>query len=219
MIYSIFVTAIHAAFGEEPGEELMASQDSNSGSKNNSTSGDREESYSGVNSGGMTTFVLSMVVTFASFFYVVFFSGGIDLKEVKPAAAPVPQVVAEAKVDVSGITEPWLPNADMVKHGAAVFKTNCAMCHGATGAGDGVAGANLNPKPRNLIEGQWKQGGGDLALFKTLQTGVPGGSMQGYKDALPAKDRWALVQFIHSITKDPIRDSEADLKAKAPTLK
>lgn len=179
----------------------------------------REESQSGVNQGGMTMFILSMVVTFASFIYVSFFSGGIDLKEIKPLEeAAVEQKVAEVKVDVSGITEPWLPNDDMVKHGAAVYKTNCAMCHGNEGKGDGVAGGALKPPPRNLIEGKWKQGGSELGLFATLQNGVPGTSMQGYKDALPAKDRWALVQFFHSITQDKVNDSEADLKAKAPTL-
>ena len=199
----------------------MATQDSKPGQMDsNRHENDREESQSGVNSGGMVVFILSMAVTFACFIYVSFFSGGIDLKEVKPIdAKAVEQVVAEAPVDVSGIKEPWLANADMVKHGAAVFKTNCAMCHGAAGAGDGVAGANLNPKQRNLIEGKWKQGGGELAMFATLQNGIPGGSMRGYKDALPAKDRWALVQFVHSITNNKINDSEADLKAKAPSLK
>lgn len=182
----------------------------------------REESQDGVNSGGVVAFVISMVVTFACFIYVTFFSGGVDLKEVKVtddsgATQTVAQV--EEKVDVSDVTEPWLANEKMVKHGAAVYKMNCAMCHGVAGAGDGVAGGGLNPKPRNLIEGKWKQGGTSLELFATLQNGVPGGSMQGYKDALPAKDRWALVQFIRSITKDLPADIEADLKAKAPGLK
>ncbi|MCE2944074.1 MAG: hypothetical protein LW828_05040, partial [Xanthomonadaceae bacterium] len=27
------------------------------------------------------------------------------------------------------------------------------MCHGNEGKGDGAAGAGLNPKPRNLVEG------------------------------------------------------------------
>lgn len=182
----------------------------------------REESQDGVNSGGVVAFVISMVVTFACFIYVTFFSGGVDLKEVKVtddsgATQTVAQV--EEKVDVSDVTEPWLANEKMVKHGAAVYKMNCAMCHGVAGAGDGVAGGGLNPKPRNLIEGKWKQGGTSLELFATLQNGVPGGSMQGYKDALPAKDRWALVQFIRSITKDLPADIEADLIAKAPGLK
>ena len=180
----------------------------------------REESQSGVNPGGMKMFIAAMLVTFAAFFYVSFFSGGIDLKEVKPIdEKAVEQKVAEVKVDVSGIKEPWLANGDMVKHGAAVFKTNCAMCHGAEGKGDGIAGKALKPPPRNFVEGKWTHGGGELAMFATIQNGVPGTSMQGYKDALPAKDRWALVQFIHSITENKINDSEADLKAKAPGLK
>lgn len=189
------------------------------------TTGDagmREKTQGDHNAGGMVAFVISMAVTFACFIYVVFLSGGIDLKEVKPAeASAAAQVVAAApvKVDISDIKEPWLPNEKMVAHGQAVFKTNCSMCHGEKGMGDGVAGASLNPKPRNLVEGQWKQGGSMLQLFATLQTGVKGSSMQGYQASLPAADRWALVQFIHSITQNKTADSEADLKAKAPGLK
>ncbi len=182
----------------------------------------REESQDGVNSGGVVAFVISMVVTFACFIYVTFMSGGVDLKEVKTTtdtAATQQIAAAPEKVDVSDVTEPWISNEKMVKHGAAVYKTNCAMCHGEKGAGDGVAGGSLNPKPRNLIEGKWKQGGTSLALYATLQNGIPGSSMQGYKDALPAKDRWALVQFIRSITSTPVADADADLKAKAPGLK
>ncbi|CAN5594091.1 hypothetical protein BH10BDE1_BH10BDE1_31350 [soil metagenome] len=179
----------------------------------------REESQSGVNKGGMFVLILSMVVTFSVFIYVSF-TNGIDLKEIKPVdAAAVEQKVVEAPVDVSGIKEPWLPNADMVKHGAAIFKTNCAMCHGAEGKGDGIAGKALKPPPRNFVEGKWTRGGGEIAMFTTIQNGSPGTSMQAYKDALPAKDRWAVVQYIHSITSNVVHDSEADLKAKAPSLK
>ena len=34
--------------------------------------------------------------------------------------------------------------------GKAVFQQNCAICHGATGQGDGAAAAGLNPKPANF---------------------------------------------------------------------
>lgn len=179
----------------------------------------REESQSGVNKAGMFVLILSMVVTFSVFIYVSF-TNGIDLKEIKPAeTAAVEQKVVDAPVDVSGIKEPWLPNEDMVKHGAAIFKTNCAMCHGNEGKGDGIAGKALKPPPRNLVEGKWTRGGGEIAMFTTIQNGSPGTSMQAYKDALPAKDRWAVVQYIHSITSNAVHDSEADLKAKAPSLK
>ncbi len=184
--------------------------------------GMREKTQGDHNAGGMVAFVISMAVTFACFIYVVFLSGGVDLKEVKPvetSAANQAAPAAPVKVDISDIKEPWLPNEKMVAHGQAVFKTNCSMCHGEKGLGDGVAGASLNPKPRNLVEGKWKQGGSALQLFATLQTGIKGSSMQGYQASLPVADRWALVQFIHSITQNKSADSEADLKAKAPGLK
>ena len=36
--------------------------------------------------------------------------------------------------------------------GKAVFTQNCAVCHGATGKGDGAAAAGLNPKPANFAD-------------------------------------------------------------------
>lgn len=198
----------------------MASTGGNSGG-NSQDMNMREKSQSDFNSAGALTFILSMVVTFGCFIYVSFFSGGIDLKEVKPADSTATQTQAQAapvKVDISDIKEPWMPNDKMVAHGTALFKQNCQMCHGEKGLGDGIAGANLNPRPRNLVEGKWKQGGSSLELFATLQTGIKGSSMQGYKDAMPAKDRWALVQFIRSITQNKVADKDDELKAKAPSM-
>ena len=39
--------------------------------------------------------------------------------------------------------------ADSAK-GQEVYNTYCALCHGPTGLGDGVAAATLDPKPRDL---------------------------------------------------------------------
>lgn len=36
--------------------------------------------------------------------------------------------------------------------GKAKYDTLCVTCHGASGAGDGVAAASLNPKPRNFSD-------------------------------------------------------------------
>jgi mono/diheme cytochrome c family protein len=92
------------------------------------------------------------------------------------------------------------------------------MCHGKEGKGDGPAGAGLNPKPRNLVEGQWKLGGDSVTLFTTLTNGIQGSSMPGFKQLSPA-DRWALVQFIRSITQNKSADDAAKLKAFAETAK
>ncbi|MES2857272.1 MAG: cytochrome c [Bdellovibrionota bacterium] len=175
-----------------------------------------QDSY---NKGGMVTFMLSMIASMGILIYVSFFAG-IDLKETKQEeAGQVAPIAAEAakKVDVSGVKDPWNPSDDMVAHGKQLFTTNCAMCHGASGKGDGPAGASLNPKPRNLVEGQWKFGGTRLGLFGVLHDGIKGTSMQAYKH-MPPVDRWALVHYVRTVTENKVEDNDADVAAKAPSL-
>ena len=38
----------------------------------------------------------------------------------------------------------------LLEKGKAAYTVNCLMCHGDQGDGNGVAGAMMNPKPRNL---------------------------------------------------------------------
>jgi mono/diheme cytochrome c family protein len=170
---------------------------------------------------GMITFVLSMFVSTLVLIYVAFFSGGIDLKEIAPPTedgAPTQQVAAAGPVDVSGVQDPWVSSDQLIAAGKQLYQTNCAMCHGAEGRGDGVAGASLNPKPRNLVQGGWKKGGGRLGLMAVLNEGVAGTSMQAYKH-LPVNERWAMVHFIMSITQDKGKDNDAEVAAKAPSIK
>ena len=174
------------------------------------------------NKNGMITFALSMGVSLIFLVYIAFFTGGIDLREVKDQVPGATQTQAaaevDAPVDVSGIKNPWVSSDELVKGGKQIFAQNCAMCHGATGAGDGVAGASLNPKPRNLIEGKWQHGGDRLGLMGVLEKGIPGSSMQSYKAALKINQRWALVHYIHSITKNLVKDDDATVAGKAPSL-
>lgn len=169
------------------------------------------------NRGGLFAFLFSMGFVFLFFVYIIAIHPGIDLKENIQDPKKL-QETAKDTFDISKIPDPWVGSEDIVKHGAKVFAQNCAMCHGAEGKGDGAAGAGLNPKPRNLVEGPWKQGGGLIAHFKTLQNGIPGGSMASYAH-LKAADRWALVHFIESITKakgsdDPVKVAEFAKNAK-----
>ena len=82
--------------------------------------------------------------------------------------------------------------------------------------GDGAAGKALNPPPRNLVEGGWKVGGDRVALFKTLQLGIEGTSMAAFGH-IPKNDRWAMVHFIRSITKDKTKDDDTKVEEFAKT--
>src|SRR3972149_9864178 len=47
------------------------------------------------------------------------------------------------------------PRGDAEK-GEALYAQKCAVCHGVTGKGDGVAEFVLFPKPRDLTSGKFK---------------------------------------------------------------
>ncbi|MBX3020308.1 MAG: cytochrome c [Bdellovibrionales bacterium] len=172
------------------------------------------------NRGGFIAFLFSMVFSLTFFIYISMIHPGIDLKEVKEQAPGAEQTVAGGggAVDVSKIAKPWEDNPDMVAHGKQVYGNVCAVCHGPAGMGDGPAGKGLTPPPRNFVEGKWKHGGDSIALFETIKNGMPGTSMAAF-GTLPLNDRWALVQFIHSVTKNRIKDDAAKLEAFAKTAK
>ena len=179
------------------------------------------------NRGGMIAFVFSMAFSILYFGYISFMSGGIDLKEVSAtepgasatqAAGDGAAAPAEKDVDVSKVKDPWHSTPDIVAHGRALFKTNCALCHGPQGKGDGPAGMSLNPRPRNFVEGKWKKGGTSLGLFDVVTHGLPPSAMASYAH-LPAVDRWSLVAYVRSITQNKVADDDAELNKIAPTLK
>lgn len=85
----------------------------------------------------------------------------------------------------------------ILEKGKASYAMNCIVCHGEKGDGNGVAGAAMNPKPRNFITDKYKQGDKVDAVFKTISDGMKGTSMAGFGH-LPEADRWALAHYILS---------------------
>lgn len=170
------------------------------------------------NRGGMLAFLFSMGFSIAFIFYLVAIHSGVDLKEnvIDPRAAT--QLEGGPQFDISKVSEPWVESEDLVKYGQKVYTTNCAMCHGPDGKGDGPAGAALNPKPRNFVEGKWTKGDGVINHFKVISSGISGTSMAGYSHFTTA-DRWALVHYIESITQNKSKDSAESVSEFAKSAK
>ena len=104
------------------------------------------------------------------------------------------------------------PTPEMVDKGKTTFTTNCVSCHGEQGKGDGVAGASLNPKPRNFHEMTgWTNGPAITMMYKTLQEGITNRGMASFAN-LPPEDRLNLIMYIRTFSPDfpPVTQVQLD---------
>ncbi len=87
--------------------------------------------------------------------------------------------------------------------GAPLYAQNCAVCHGATGAGDGPAGVGLEPPPANLQDRARQDRLSLYAIYSTLGQGIEGTDMPSFADQLDERQRWDLATYIAGFTADP----------------
>lgn len=79
--------------------------------------------------------------------------------------------------------------------GKQLYATNCAMCHGAAGKGDGENAAVLNPPPIAFTDHDRARKRSAFGLYQVIGQGVEGTAMPSF-DSLSPMDRWALAFFI-----------------------
>lgn len=85
----------------------------------------------------------------------------------------------------------------LLEKGKTAFTTNCVICHGDKGDGNGPAGAAMNPKPRNFAKDKFKAGDKHEQVFKTISEGLPGTAMVAFGH-LPEEDRCGLAYYVLS---------------------
>lgn len=111
------------------------------------------------------------------------------------------ELLTRTAVKIAGVNvqEIAKPTAELIAKGKELYQASCASCHGNEGKGDGVAGAGLNPPPRNFISKDGWTNGMTLAdMFKTLEEGIAGTAMVAY-EYMPVADRFAIIHYIHSL--------------------
>ena len=78
---------------------------------------------------------------------------------------------------------------------STLYQTNCVVCHGERGHGDGPVGRKFDPVPVDLNK-DYTQSQADGQLFFTLTRGRV--AMPFYRDALSQQERWDVINYVKS---------------------
>jgi mono/diheme cytochrome c family protein len=97
------------------------------------------------------------------------------------------------------IKNPVPAGSASIAAGQALYQKQCTACHGDSGKGDGSMGEELNPKPSNLSDADWKHGATDGEIFTVIREGVKLTGMKGYARQMTTHQVWDVVNYIRSI--------------------
>lgn len=81
-----------------------------------------------------------------------------------------------------------------LNRGRALYATQCAACHGATGAADGPAALALDPPPIAFTDRKRADQRSIFGLYQVVTQGLEGTDMASFAQ-LPEEDRWALALY------------------------
>lgn len=113
--------------------------------------------------------------------------GGIGLIALRPG------IVRAYPTSFYAPTQPYA--APSIARGAPLYAANCAVCHGASGEGNGPLAATLSIRPADLTEEHiFAHSVGDI--FWWVSHGRDDGVMPGFADKLTPDQRWDLINFV-----------------------
>lgn len=110
----------------------------------------------------------------------------------------IPRAPAEAK----RLTNPFPATDAVILEGERIYQTKgtCFTCHGTTGRGDGPAGLELNPRPRNFTNAAFQDLRTDGELFWVIRNGSPGTRMFSYSPSvITEEEAWKVIHYIRTL--------------------
>src|SRR6185503_12301211 len=101
-------------------------------------------------------------------------------------------------------------STESVELGKKLYAENgCIKCHGSLGRGDGPSATTLmddwgHPiRPADLSQSwTFRAGSSREDIFRTMTTGLNGTPMPSFQDGLTVEQRWAITDFIASLSGD-----------------
>jgi mono/diheme cytochrome c family protein len=87
-----------------------------------------------------------------------------------------------------------IPSAADLTAAETLYEKNCSLCHGKTGAGDGLSAGALAPPPTNFRQLRPFM----ARALDALTHGVPGSAMPPWDSKLSEAERRALARYVRS---------------------
>jgi mono/diheme cytochrome c family protein len=127
-------------------------------------------------------------------YFITTFSPDFSNAEFAPKAEPLPSAPA--------VTQ------ESIELGQKLYvETGCVKCHGNLGRGDGPSAPTLMDdygqpiRAANLTQSWTFRGGSSREdIFRTMSTGLNGAPMPSFTDSLTTEQRWAITDFIASLS-------------------
>jgi mono/diheme cytochrome c family protein len=88
-----------------------------------------------------------------------------------------------------------------VEVGQRVYTERCVLCHGASGKGDGVGAAGLDPKPRDHTDGSYMNTQTDEALLNVIKNGK--GNMPAWGNVLSEVESQSVLMYVRTLAVPP----------------
>lgn len=83
--------------------------------------------------------------------------------------------------------------------GEKIYRSQCSLCHGIAGQGDGPTGAALTPPPSKLADAVFFRDASPLDFYRRVTIGVAGTAMPAYEGSLSLDDRWAVALYASTL--------------------
>jgi mono/diheme cytochrome c family protein len=113
----------------------------------------------------------------------------------------------DAGTEAGGSTDGAAGGGDtQVAMGQTIYAEKCALCHGATGMGDGPGAVALDPKPRNHTDGAYMNAQTNEQLHEVIKNGK--GQMPAWGATMSDAEIDAVIAYVRTLAKPAYTGSQ-----------